>query len=605
METSLFPDARIFPEGWFTTPQRSAVQTNFVDLTGRLLPDAVRLAKVSEPKYDLRTCNSVRLSRPSVFQHTGEVLVRDQQEGRAQTLTEEVTEGPAVPLAQMDRRIRALNAGLRLSHAKVSVTGTATKKNTSSARSAVTFGKDWLIYCTSLRPDPADEQTWRRTFPDSYTTVVPIHRPTQFAQALGLGACEHIGASGDPGPVTGTFHGFKAYKVYRTSQIVLHGPVLYLDSPYRCIEEASPGWEKICSMIFVKSREYAAQREYRFAMLSVPADAGEVVDLPVSGMLRDSLLPAASLPDVNTTDPVKAVPDDRVADKPRETSRGYTYTRRRVRRESGNWSGAGPDSQRMREDVVEETVTSPEEIPEPFPEDFKPPEIILFEQVGTQVRFVHTVHREEELQRMRIETLRTNPAIVQDPAPDSLPHHLEVEPVDRWDELDELPADPRMVLELRFNPALPRPPWRHEAVGRCNRVDVQHALACTRSLAAAVDLLDGEDREHAAASAWYAAEFILDLVSWFGPVVKSVCVVRECVAVVELERAPLSDAVGWATFSGTGVYTLYVHRANVEEFVYPGDLSRAERMSSHTYIEALEKHGWRHRTLDARTVAVR
>ena len=52
----------------------------------------------------------------------------------------------------------------------------------------------------------------------------------------------------------------------RRSQIVVHGPMLYVDSPYHCIEEAEQGWEKLSAMIFLKSRErdYAAQNEYRF-----------------------------------------------------------------------------------------------------------------------------------------------------------------------------------------------------------------------------------------------------------------------------------------------------------------------------------------------------
>ena len=76
------------------------------------------------------------------------------------------------------------------------------------------------------------------------------------------------------------------------------------------------------------------------------------------------------------------------------------------------------------------------------------------------------------------------------------------------------------------------------------------------------------------------------------PIVKSVCVIRECVVVVEFERASFSRAVGWATFSGTGTYTLYVHRGNVEEVVFSGRVSRAGRMSPSTYIEALQKNGW-------------
>ena len=588
---STFANAQMLNEGGFTTPQGDLVQTIYVDLAGTLPPAALCLVKASEPRFDLRTADSVRLSRPGVFREIGEVLVKDEQEGRARTSTRETTEGPTEATTQMDRRVRAINAGLRLCHTKSSVSGTTRSERAQTATSAVTFGNDWLIYCASLWPTAGEEEAWRRTFPESYTSGTRIHRPTQFAQALGLGVCEHIGAIGKPAPMTGVFHGFKTFEVNRTPQMVLHGPVLYVDDPYRCIDEAAVGWAKICSMIFVKSREYAAQHEYRFAMLSIRPEAGEVFDLPVSGMLRDCLLPVKS-PLGLANGPVTIARDAREPGEQRETYRGYTYQRRRVRRESGNWKDGEPGSGRAREEIVEETVTSPEEVPEPFPEKAKQPNIIMFERVGGQVRFTHRVYREEEIQRLRIETLRTNPAIVDDPAPGSLPQALEVPPEDRLVALDELPTDPRFVLELFFNPSIPRPPGRYDGLVRCSRAEVEHALASWRSLGAAVDLLDGEDRERAAAAAWYAAEFIVDLVSWFGPIVNSVCVIRECVAVVALERAPLSGAVGWATFSGTGTYTLYARRGNTEEIVLPGRFSRAGRMSPSTYMEVLQKYGW-------------
>ena len=561
---STFANARMLSEGAFTTPQGNLVQTIYVDLAGQLPPEALRLAKVSEPRFDIRTADSVRLSRPGVFRDTGEVLVKDEQEGRARTSTRETIEGP-IATTQMDRRVRAVNAGLRLCHAKLSVSGTMRAEKTHTATSALTFGKDWLIYCTSLCPEAGEEDVWRRTFPENYTSVTRIHRPTQFAQALGLGVCEHIGATGKPGPVTGAFYGFKMFELHRTPQIVLHGPVLYVDDPYRCITEAETGWAKICSMIFVKSREYATQKEYRFAMLSIRPEAGEVFDLPVSGMLRDCLLPMKSPLGV-ASGPVTMARDER---------------------EPGE-----PGSDRAREETVEETVTSPEEIPEPFSEEAKQPDIIVFERSGGQVRFAHQVYREEETERLRIETLRTNPEILEDPDPGGLLQALEVPPEDRFEGLDETPTDPRFLLELCLNPSVPRPPWRYEGLARCSWAEVEHALACWRSLGSAVDMLHGEDRERASSSAWYAAEFIVDLVSRFGPIVKSVCVIRECLAVLEFERAPLSGAVGWATFSGTGTYTLYVHRRNVEEVVFSGRFSRAGRMSSSTYMEALQKYGW-------------
>ena len=590
MSQSTFAKARMLSEGWFTTPQGDAVYTNYVDLAGTLPPGMLSLAKVSEPQFDPRTADSVRLSRPAVFREIGEVLVKDEQEGRVQTSTHETIEEPTRATTETDRRVRAINAGLRLSDVKLSVNRTTRAKRTHAATSGLTFGKDWLIYCTSLWPEAGEKDAWRRTFSENYTNVARIYRPTQFAQALGLGVCEHIGATGKPGPIKGTLHGFKTFEVHRTPQFVLHGPVLYVDDPYRCIDEAEEGWARICSMVFVKSHEYAAQKEYRFAMLSIRPDVGEVFDLPISGMLRDSLLPVKSPPSV-AKNPVTMGRDEREPGEQRETNRGYTYRRRRVRRESGHWNNGEPDSDRAREEIVEETVTSPEEIPEPFPEEVKQPDIIVFEVAGGQLRFGHTVYRDEETERWRIEKLPMNPAIVDALGSGDPPKGLEVPPEDRFDAPDHSPTDPRLVLELLLNPSVPRPPGSYDALARCSQAEMEHALGCWRSLGAAVDMLGGKERERAASSAWYAADFIVNLVSRFGPIVKSVCLIRECVAVVEFVRAPLSEAVGWATFSGAGTYTLCVRRGNVEEVVFSGR-SRAGRMSPSTYMEALQKYGW-------------
>ena len=129
--------------------------------------------------------------------------MKDEQEGRARTSTRETIEGPTGATTHSDRRVRAINAGLRLCDTKLTVSGATRAKRTQTATSAVTFGKDWLIYCTSLWPEAGEEDAWRRTLPENYTSVARIHRPTQFAQALGLGVCEHIGAIGKPAPMTG------------------------------------------------------------------------------------------------------------------------------------------------------------------------------------------------------------------------------------------------------------------------------------------------------------------------------------------------------------------------------------------------------------------
>ena len=168
------------------------------------------------------------------------------------------------------------------------------------------------------------------------------------------GSANTFGVSGKRAPMTGTFHGFRTVKVERNAQMVLHGPVLYVDDPYETIERAEEGWPQICSMIFVKSRTYAAQKEYRFAVLSIRENVGEVVDLPVSGMMQDCLKPVKT-PLVGREPEVAIEEDGSETPGKRETARSYTYRRRTVKRESGKW-GDGEEG-RQKEEIVEEMVT--------------------------------------------------------------------------------------------------------------------------------------------------------------------------------------------------------------------------------------------------------
>ena len=589
---SSFPDAVMLAEGYFAGPRGCMVHTDYVDLSGRLTPDGLCLAKATEPQFELSSAKAIRLSRPGKFRSTGEVLVRDEREGwakRENRRTVAETEAP-----ETARRVAAVNAGLGLGDAKIRVDASERSRRTNTESASLTFGKDWLIYCTSTMPPADEEEAWRRTFPASYTAVSSIHRPTQFAQALGAGVCEHIGATGKPAPVKATFHGFRTMERERIPQVVLHGPVLYVDDPYRCIDGTEQGWPRICSMIFVKSREYAAQREYRFAVLSVPPEAGEVFDLPMSGMLRDCLEPpedpAGAAGSVNMSVDGSGV-------KPQETIHGYTYRRTRTQRETVNTRGDEPGSAGMKEVVVDETVTSPEEIPEPFPPD-EQPDVIVVDQVAGQARYIHRAY--EETTHWRIESMLAESALVENDGANAFARMLEVPPELRLAAQQVPPVDPGHIIELFRNPSVPKPPRRDEGLDRLDRADLAHVLACQRALGGAVEQVPELLRERAAASAWYAALFIEDVVRTFGPVVKSVCVIVECVAVVELERAPLSGSVAWGTFSGAGTWSLHLRHRAGEDVIHGGRRQRASPMTFGTYVDALEEHGWGSRRESAR-----
>ncbi len=592
----VFPKMRIATEGAFLTPQGNYVQTMYVDLSGQIEKDGMRLVKATESQYGLATASTIRLSRPGAFRDKGEVLIQDEQEGRARMSSSETVEVPSEEPQLSAERVSALNAGLQLSRTKMSLSGSERHTESKSSRQAATFGADWLIYCMSMRPSEDKENAWRRSFPDSYTSFTSVYRPTQFAQGLGLGVCEHIGVRGKAEPARATFGGFRTVEEQRRSQIVVHGPMLYVDSPYQCIEQAEPGWEKLSAMIFLKSRErdYAAQMEYRFAMLSIGPEVGEVFDLPMSGMLKDCLFPV-KYPEGKLEKTVAEVSkDESPANQERETGRTYTYRRQITRGRRSSWNQEQQNSADSREEVVEEVVTSPEEVPEPFPSDEEQrPDVIILHQIGTQIRFVHEAYRDEETEHWRVETLRQNPALAEGPPIGTPPTGLVIPPTLRYDTVDENPIDPRLVLEFCLNPSQPKPPIPYDGLSRCTPAELTHVVECGQSLRMAVDLLEGEKRAAAAASAWYAHRFILDLVTQFGPIAGSVCIIRDSLAVVQLEPAPLTKAMAWVILSGTGTYLLNIDDGRVEEKVFPGGSSRAGRMGPEVYVELLARYGWR------------
>ena len=185
-----------------------------------------------------------------------------------------------------------------------------------------------------------------------------------------------------------------------------------------------------------------------------------------------------------------------------------------------------------------------------------------------------------------------NPAVAEDPSVEGRPPELSIPSELRYDTLSEHPVDPRLILDLCLNPSVPKPPIPYAGSSQCSPTEIQHVLACGESLRMALDLLNELDQARAPASTWFAQRFILDLVTRFGAVVKSVCIVRDGLALVELTPAPLTRAVAWATFSGSGTYLLNVDNGKVEEKVFPGSFSRAGRMGSGAYVELLERFGW-------------
>ena len=82
----------------------------------------------------------------------------------------------------------------------------------------------------------------------------------------------------------------RAFCTAHKNQTVYHGPVHYVDDPYRRLEAAASDLELALLLVFTKLAAHRAQREYRFLVWSEDDPSEDAVDLEVSPSLADAML---------------------------------------------------------------------------------------------------------------------------------------------------------------------------------------------------------------------------------------------------------------------------------------------------------------------------
>ena len=99
---------------------------------------------------------------------------------------------------------------------------------------------------------------------------------------------EQIGPRGEEGSFNSATGGTATEKTKHKTQWVMHGPVVYTDSVYDTLDEITDSSYRMAALLFTKGKDHAAQKEYRFVVLSEGA-VEETVILQISGMMRDAL----------------------------------------------------------------------------------------------------------------------------------------------------------------------------------------------------------------------------------------------------------------------------------------------------------------------------
>lgn len=271
-------------EGFHVSDAVHLIGTIYVDLRGpeQRLPIPT-LVKACNTKYAPEISRALRVSKPELFREYGENLIRDPGEGNAsrETLVAERIDHPD-DLA----RARLLNS----EHNRASeLAGSLITTNTNTVRRSqkttrrLTSGQNWWIFCASVEPSDADEaDRWQATMPDDYDHNSYIYRPRAFARALASMVADQFGPQGKPDEMKHTYDGELRLVTEHETQLVIHGPVIYVEDPYGTVSNARDNWDFMVRSAFVKHDKYRDQREYRFLVLTEDKSTPETLDLSVS-----------------------------------------------------------------------------------------------------------------------------------------------------------------------------------------------------------------------------------------------------------------------------------------------------------------------------------
>ena len=283
------PDGHTIVEGYYLTENDHLVLLNYVDvrLPGSREPIET-LVKGCRKEHAIELSRSMRVSKPPFFRDRGGGLIMDSSE--AQISRTEVAHVVSDPASE-----EAFSEWLRshgLSQMVMAEVKEAISRATDTFEQTYSFGTNGWIFCTSLEPRNDEEwRKWRDSMDEDYDHVSHIYRPREFARALGSMVVDQLGPQGQEEEVTHTFHGREARKTRHRSQVIVHGPVRYVEDPYSVFAAAAnrPLEEVLHSLgplifhtVFVKGIEYRDQREYRFVIWTKTEPTDETVDLDVS-----------------------------------------------------------------------------------------------------------------------------------------------------------------------------------------------------------------------------------------------------------------------------------------------------------------------------------
>ena len=180
-------------EGFVLDDVGNMLTTSYIDLRDETERTVIRsLVKGCRREHALEDGETVLISKPERFREYGVALIRDEQEGFAKE--EVVTLEPETPEEAAKRCATAdLNEAIQLVGSRVKSVHRVEYAKRNTQRESLSYGKDWWIFCASIRPDDGDWDAWKATLDEDYDHVSEIGQPAKFAQALARMVTEQIG----------------------------------------------------------------------------------------------------------------------------------------------------------------------------------------------------------------------------------------------------------------------------------------------------------------------------------------------------------------------------------------------------------------------------
>ena len=586
-------------EGFVLDDAGNTLTTSYIDLREEAERTVIRsLAKGCRREHALEDGETLLISKPERFREYGVVLIRDEQEGFARE--EDVAVEAETPQEAAKRRATTdLNDALQLVGSVMKPVHRVEHSRRKTRTESFSYGKEWWVFCASIRPDEAEWDAWRASLDEDYDHVSEIGQPAKFAQALARMVTEQIGPRGKDAWLTGTSNGAAGARTKHRNQGVIHGPVVYTDRLYDMLTGEEDEVRRMAACLFAKPMTHAAQREYRFVVLNGGATE-ETVLLKISGMMRDALTQTEGGLIRPSPAPAETVGEDGallprpVKGSATERYRRATVKERKEEREETRLETRNSDGQ-----VVSSDIKRRERVEEK----------VAIEDLETDGRGIGDLRRAERREDAGSEhpVLELEQGSEERSDADDEDAVAKEIALDERDWNDERGRDEFVIPvvhrgsgrtyksfeEMFDDPSAPMSPstktWE---VSACNPQEIVKSYGAVATLALKITRVAVEHRQEAASACWHALQCINHIYARLGDIVDSVWIERDRFVVIHIKDSEELKATGRIVIGPSGGYAYCFKSSKSENLGYSEGVLGKLFFPLGEDVETFESFGW-------------